>query len=91
MLTPTPTPNSPAVLDIIHNDKTHVGQAVLDVSGFYYYEPPDNPGWFSSETLEELAGLLRALNAPIEKELAEYFAGLPKEISREPQDDGLPF
>ena len=37
-LTPTPTA-SPAILDIIHDGKVNVGQALHDIDGFWKYRP----------------------------------------------------
>lgn len=89
-LTTTSTP-SPAFLDIQHSNGVTIGQAVCEESGFWVFYPNDKPGYYESHTLIHIAALLDRLNAPYEKQLAEYFDSLPKEISREPQDDGLPF
>ena len=89
MLTTTPT-NSPAILDIIHDGQINVGQALHDIDGFWKYRPSGD-GWIESHNLRQIADLLDSLNAPLEKELAAYFDSLPKEISREPQDDYFPF
>lgn len=90
-LTTTPTP-SPAILDIMHG-KTHcIGHAVQEVDGMYYFLPRSTgSGLWASHNLRQIADLLDGLNAPFEKELAVYFDLLPKEISREPQDDDTPF
>ncbi len=84
-----PTP-SPAILDIIHDGRVNIGQALHDIDGFWKYRPSGD-GWFESHNLRQIADLLDGLDAPHEKELFEYFDKLPKEISREPQDDSLPF
>ena len=76
-LTTTPTP-SPAFLDIVWDNKVCIGQAVCEESGF-------------AHTLIHIAALLDRLNAPYNAEITAFFANLPKEISREPQDDNLPF
>ena len=89
MLTTEPTANINTLL-IVHDNKAIVGRAVLDVSGEWYFEARGS-GWFTYHTLEEIAVLIKELNAPYEKELAAYFDSLPKEISQEPQDDRLPF
>ena len=89
MLTTTPTP-SPAILDIIHDGKVNVGQALHDVDGFWKYRPSGD-GWIESHNLRQIADLLDGWNAPLEKELADYFDSLPKEIDRTVQDDSLPF
>lgn len=89
MLTTTPTA-SPAILDIIHDGKVNIGQALHDIDGFWKYRPSGD-GWIEAHALIHIAALLDRLNAPYEKELFEYFDKLPKEISREPQDDLLPF
>jgi hypothetical protein len=88
-LTTTPTP-SLAILDIIHDGKVNVGQALMDVDGFWYYDH-GNGGWSSSETLRQIADLLDWLNAPYEKELAAYFDSLPKEMDRAVQHGDTPF
>ena len=88
-LTTAPTP-SPAILDIIHDGKVNVGQALHDIDGFWKYRPSGD-GWIEAHNLRQIADLLDGLNAPYEKELAAYFDSLPKEISQEPQDDRLPF
>ena len=90
MLTTTPTA-SPAILDIIHDGKVCIGQAVCEESGFWVFYPNDKPGYYEAHTLIHIAALLDRLNAPYEKQLFEFFDTLPKEISREPQDDNLPF
>jgi hypothetical protein len=87
----TATTPSPAILDIIHDGKTSIGQALMDVDGFWYYYPVTNGGWSSSHNLRQIADLLDGLNAPYEKELAAYFDSLPKEMDRAVQDDFLPF
>ena len=90
-LTTTLTP-SPAILNIIHDGKTCIGHAVQDVDGMYYFLPRNmGNGLWASHNLREIADLLDRLNAPFEKQLFDYFDKLPKEISREPQDDFLPF
>ena len=89
MLTTSPAP-SPAIFDIIHDGKVNVGQALHDIDGFWKYRPSGD-GWIESHNLRQIADLLDGLNAPFEKELAAYFDSLPREISREPQDDNLPF
>ncbi len=86
----TPT-NSPAFLDIIADNKVCIGQAVCEESGFWVFYPNDKPGYYESHMLIHIAALLDRLNAPYNVHLQEYFDSLPKEISREPQDDGLPF
>lgn len=89
-LTTTPTP-SPSFLDIQHDGKVCIGQAVCEESGFWVFYPNDKPGYYEAHTLIQIAALLDRLNAPYEKELFEFFDTLPREISREPQDDGFPF
>ena len=79
---------SPAMQDFYFGKK-FIGRAVLDVSGFWYSDLV--PGWMEAHSHRQIADLLDGLNAPYEKELFEYFDKLPKEISREPQDDNLPF
>ena len=80
----TPT-TSPAFLDIIADNKVCIGQCYCDVYGSWKFEG------FEAHTLIQIAALLDRLNAPFEKQLFEYFDKLPKEISRNPQDDGFPF
>lgn len=89
MLTTTPTP-SPAILDIIHDGKVNVGQALHDIDGFWKYRPSGD-GWIESHNLRDIADLLDGLNAPYEKQLFEYFDKLPKEIDRTPLHDDTPF
>jgi len=89
MLTTTPT-QSPIVLDIIQDGKINVGQALYDIDGLWKYRPSGN-GWIESHNLWQIADLLDGLNAPLEKELFEYFDKLPKEMDRTVQDDNLPF
>lgn len=86
----TPT-LSPAFLDIQHSNGVTIGQAVCEESGFWVFYPNDKPGYYEAHTLIQIAALLDRLNAPYEKQLFEYFDTLPKEISREPQDDGFSF
>ncbi len=88
-LTANPT-LSPAILDIIHDGKVNVGQALHDIDGFWKYRPSGD-GWIESHNLRQIADMLDGLNAPFEKQLFEYFDKFPKKISREPQDDLLPF
>ena len=88
-LSTTPTP-SPVILDIIHDGKVNVGQTLHDIDGFWKYRPSGD-GWIESHNLRDIADLLDGLNAPYEKQLFDFFDKLPKEISREPQDDLLPF
>lgn len=90
MLTTRPTP-SPAFLNILHDGKVCIGQAVCEESGFWVFYPNDKPGYYESHTLLHIAALLDRMNAPFEAELKTYFDNLPKEISRDPQDDTLPF
>ena len=90
MLTTTQTP-SPALLDIIWDNKVCIGQAVCEESGFWVFYPNDKPGYYEAHTLIHIAALLDRLNAPYNAEITAFFANLPKEISREPQDDNLPF
>ena len=82
---------SPAFLDIVWDNKICIGQAVCEESCFWVFYPNDKPGYYEAHTLIHIAALLDRLNAPYEKQLFEYFDKLPKEISREPQDDNLPF
>lgn len=88
-LTTSPT-LSPAILDIIHDGKVNVGQALCDIDGFWKYRQSGD-GWIESDNLREIADLLDGLNAPFEKQLFDYFDKLPKEIDRTVQDDSLPF
>jgi hypothetical protein len=80
-LTTVSTP-SPAILDITHDGKINIGQALHDVDGFWKYRQSGD-GWIESHRMREIADLLDGLNAPYEKELAAHFDSLPKEISRE--------
>ena len=89
MLTPTPTP-SPAILDIIHDGKVCISQAVCDIDEFWKYRPSGD-GWFESHNLRQIADLLDGLNAPYEKELFEFFDKLPKEIDQAVRHDDTPF
>ena len=89
MLTTEPTANISTLL-IVHDNKTIVGRAVLDVSGEWYFEAKGR-GWFTYHTIEEIAALIKELNAPFEAHLKEYFEQLPKEINRYAQDDDFPF
>ncbi len=89
MLTTTPTP-SPTILDIIHDGNVSVGQSLHDIDGFWKYRPSGD-GWIESHNLRQIADLLDGLNAPYEKELAEYFDNLPKEIDRTVRHDDTPF
>jgi len=88
-ITTEPTANA-SILLIVHNGQSIIGRALHDVDGFWKYCPPRN-GWIEAHNLRKIADLLDGLNAPYEKELAAYFDSLPKEMSREPQDDGFPF
>ncbi len=88
-LTTIPTA-SPAILDIIRDGKVSAGQALHDIDGFWKYRPSCD-GWIEAHNLRQIANLLDGLNAPLEKELADYFDSLPKEIDRTVQDDSLPF
>lgn len=90
MLTTTPTP-SPSSLAIIWDNKTCIGQAVCEESGFWAFYPNDKPGYYESHTLIQIAALLDRLNAPFEKQLFEYFDKLPKGIYPTPQHDDTPF
>ena len=89
MLTTQPTATINTLL-IVHDNKAIVGRAVLDVSGEWYFEAKGR-GWFTYHTLEEIAALIKELNAPFEAHLKEYFDNLPKEINRGTQDDSFPF
>lgn len=88
-LTTTPTP-SPAILDIIHDGKVNVGQALHDIDGFWKYRPSGD-GWIESHNLRQIANLLDKLNAPFEKQLFEYFDTLPKEIDQTVRHDDTLF
>ena len=70
---------SPAVLDVIHDGKTKIGQAVREVDGFWYFSPRPNAGnlLWNEDTLFYIADLLHTMNAPYNDELARYFASLP--------------
>ena len=78
MLTTLPTA-SPAVLDVIHDGATKIGQAVREVDGFWYFLPGAGAGngLWSEHTLTAVADLLRTMNASYNDELARYFASLP--------------
>lgn len=78
MLTTTKTP-SLSSLAIIWGNKTCIGLAVCEESGFWVFYPNDKPGYYESHTLIQIAALLDRLNAPFEKQLFEYFDKLPKE------------
>lgn len=82
---------SPSFLDIVWDNKICIGQAVCEESGFWVFYPNDKPGYYEAHTLIHIAALLDRLNAPIEKELFEYFDKLPKEIDRTPRHDDTPF
>jgi hypothetical protein len=69
--------------------KKFVGRAVLDVSGIWYSDLV--PGWMEAHSHRQIADLLDGLNEPYNAHLKDYFDTLPKEISRDPQDDNLPF
>lgn len=90
MLTTTPAA-SPAFLDIIHDGKVNVGQAVCEESGFWVFYPNDKPGYYEAHTLIHIAALLDRLNAPYNAEITAFFDTLPKEIDRTPRHDDTPF
>ena len=90
MLTTALTP-SPAFMDIIWNNKTCIGHAVCEESGFWVFYPNDKLGYYESHTLIHIAALLDRLNAPYNAELKAYFDALPKEIDNTPQHDDTPF
>lgn len=48
---------------VISNDK-HVGNFVLDVDGYYYYEPLKTSGLYNDYTLIELGQKLKEINKP---------------------------
>ena len=89
MLTTEPTANINTLL-IVHDNKAIVGRAVLDVSGEWYFEARGS-GWFTYHTLEEIAVLIKELNAPLEAHLKECVDNLPREISRDYGDNDFPF
>ena len=70
---------SPAVLDVLHDGATKIGQAVREVDGFWYFLPGAGAGngLWSEHTLTAVADLLRTMNAQYNEELARYFASLP--------------
>ena len=86
----TPTP-ARTFLDIQHSNGVTIGQAVCEESGFWVFYPNDKPGYYEAHTLIQIAALLDRLNATFEKQLAEYFYKLPKEIDRTIQYDDTPF
>ncbi len=79
---------SPAVQDFYFEEK-FIGRAVLDVSGYWHSDLV--PGWMEAHHHRMIADLLDRLNAPHSAEIKAFFDSLPKEISREVQDDSLPF
>ena len=90
MLTTNHT-QSPAFLDILHDNSICIGQAVCEESGFWVFYPNDKPGYYESYTLIHIAALLDRLNAPHNEEINTYFASLPPQISRDVQSDDTPF
>lgn len=90
MLTTNHT-QSPAFLDILHDNSICIGQAVCEESGFWVFYPNDKPGYYESYTLIHIAALLDRLNAQCNEELVAYFASLPPQISRDVQSDDTPF
>jgi hypothetical protein len=87
----TPT-ESPAILDIIHDDKVNVGQALMDVDGYWKTDTSTlRGGLLEAHHHRQIADLLDGLNAPYSAEIKAYFDSLPKEIDKAVQDDFLPF
>lgn len=83
--------HSPAFLDILHDNRVCIGQAVREEHGSWVFYPNDKPGYYEAHTLIQIAALLDRLNAPYEAQLFEYFDTLLKEIDRTPRHDDTPF
>jgi hypothetical protein len=63
-------------------NQTCIGWAILDVSGFWYFEPMQNSGWFEARTLREIADLIEGLNAPLEKNWKSILQVFQKRLTR---------
>jgi hypothetical protein len=58
---------------VISNGK-YIGNAIMDIDGYYYYWPSDKlTGSWSSYILREIADTLDELNKEYEKSVKDYF------------------
>jgi hypothetical protein len=51
----------------------HIGDAILDVDGFYYFYPILQGGFWSEYSLTLILDKLKELNEPMNKHLEEYY------------------
>jgi hypothetical protein len=76
--------------DLIWNDSINIGQAVIDVDGFYYFLPNHNGGGlWQAYVLRAIAERLDELNQEWSEEIDRMFAESPK--FNDGELDDLPF
>ena len=59
---------------VLYFNDTHIGYAIQDADGFYYYDPGTNKGLYSEYTLRMMANYLESVNAEWNQILTNRFA-----------------
>ena len=66
------------VYQIHYDNGVHLGDILADVSGFYYFWPNlDRGGFWDQSVLQQICNKLQELNAPLEKEMDDFFETQP--------------
>ena len=59
---------------IIFNNRKHIGYAVMDVDGYYYFEPTTQTnGFWTSYSLRMISDLLDEINLEHDNRIIEHF------------------
>jgi hypothetical protein len=59
---------------IIFDNKKHIGYAVMDVDGYYYFDPiTQSNGFWNSYSLRMISDLLDEINSEHDNKIREYF------------------
>lgn len=62
--------------EVIYENGVYLGDIVKEVDGFYVYYPEIRGGYWSSHMMREIADKIDELDAPWQKEMDKYWAGL---------------
>ncbi len=50
-----------------------IGLFIMDIDGFYYFEPSEGRGYYAAHNLREIANLLDEKNKPYRESIDKYF------------------
>lgn len=62
----------PGYFKLFFNDK-YVGDLIMDVDGYYYYQPINNSGYWSSYSLKLIIDYLDKMNKEHDNKIVKFF------------------